>query len=134
MGNLIFDTSVWINYFNHANSSPGDLLDKSIKASGPFYICPVIIQEILQGIREDMLYEKIRGYLLKLNILEIDILHASIEAAQIFRKLRKAGITVKPNDCLIAWYAIHFDLTLVHDDRGFDLIALHTPLKVLATP
>ncbi|MEQ8878296.1 MAG: PIN domain-containing protein, partial [Cyclobacteriaceae bacterium] len=55
----------------------------------------------------------------------------SIDAAKLYHSLRKKGTNIrKPNDCLIAWYAIHHDLTLVHNDQDFDLIAKHTPLKI----
>ena len=36
----------------------------------------------------------------------------------------------KPNDCQIAFYAIHFKEQLVHNDKDFVKIARHTSLKV----
>ena len=53
-------------------------------------------------------------------------------AADLYRSLRKNGITIrKSNDCLIAYYAISFAVSLVHTDRDVDLLAKHSGLKVL---
>jgi hypothetical protein len=48
---------------------------------------------------------------------------AAIGAANIYRKLRKKGLTIrKSNDCLIAWFSIKNSLEIVHNDRDFDVI------------
>lgn len=40
-------------------------------------------------------------------MLELDTVEAAIGAADLYRALRKKGITIrKSNDCLIAYYAI----------------------------
>ncbi len=65
------------------------------------------------------------------NFLNLDGYFVAEEAAKIYRTLRKKGITIrKPNDCIIAFYAIHFNLKLVHNDSDFDKIAKHTKLKI----
>jgi predicted nucleic acid-binding protein len=54
------------------------------------------------------------------------------EAAKLYRELRKKGITVrKPNDCLIATYAIRNNIALLQDDKDFRLIAQHSKLKIV---
>jgi predicted nucleic acid-binding protein len=56
----------------------------------------------------------------------------AIEAANLYRKLRKKGITVrKPNDCLIAVYAIRNNIALLQDDKDFQLIAKYSKLKII---
>jgi predicted nucleic acid-binding protein len=56
---IIVDTSVWIDFFNKKNVSLETiLLKKLIENNKQFYICPVIYQEVLQGIRDDKLFEK----------------------------------------------------------------------------
>jgi predicted nucleic acid-binding protein len=43
-----------------------------------------------------------------------------IKAANIYRYLRKKGITIrKSNDCIIAAVAIQADIPLLHSDRDF---------------
>lgn len=66
-------------------------------------------------------------------MLLLDPVEAAIEAASLFRFLRKKGVTIrKPNDCLIAHYAIFYDVPILHSDVDFDQIARHTALRIAA--
>jgi predicted nucleic acid-binding protein len=95
-------------------------------------LCPIIIQEILQGIKADTEYNAIKESLLSFDILNVDALEAAIGAAELYRKLRKLGTTIrKSNDCLIAYYAIFFDVKLLHKDSDFEKIAKHSQLKTI---
>ncbi len=126
---MLFDTSVWIHFLKGKNTESASLLQTSIRELLPVYICPPIYQEILQGIRDEQQYANIKDKLISLNFIHLDSYFE--EAAKIYRSLKKKGITIrKPNDCLIAYYAIHFKVQLVHNDRDFDNIALHSPLKI----
>jgi predicted nucleic acid-binding protein len=130
---MLFDTSIWIDYLKNVHSHETSLLDKELARYKNIEaeICPPIFQEILQGIRSDVEYESIKDLLLTVNFLNLDGYHAAEGGAKIYRDLRKKGITMqKPNDCIIAFYAIHFNLKLVHSDSDFDKIAKHTNLKV----
>jgi predicted nucleic acid-binding protein len=74
---------------------------------------------------------KIKKNLDRLLCLQIDAKEAAFGAAELCRNLRKKGITIrKPNDCLIAFYAISFDVESVHNDSDFDLMIDHTPIKI----
>jgi len=120
---LLFDTSVWIDFFNDIDSEQTVLLSNYLENDLPMYVCPVIIQEVLQGIGNEKDYKTIKESFLALIILNEDPLEAAIGAADIYRKLRKRGLTIrKSNDCLIAWYAIKNLLEIVHNDRDFDVI------------
>jgi predicted nucleic acid-binding protein len=130
---MLFDTSIWIDYLKNLHSNETELLDielgryKNLEAE----ICPPIYQEILQGIRIDEAYEGIKDLLLTVNFLNLDGYVAAEGGANIYRELRKKGVTIrKPNDCIIAFYAIHFNLKLVHSDSDFDKIAKQTDLKI----
>jgi len=127
---LIFDTSIWIDFFKNSASDKVDLLASYIENNEQILLTPTIIQEILQGIREDKQYRQIKDILFYMEILELPPVQAAIGAAELYRSLRKKGLTIrKSNDCLIAFYAIEFSLKLVHADSDFDLIAKHSPLK-----
>jgi hypothetical protein len=53
-----------------------------------------------------------------------------LDAAEIYRNLRKRGLTVrKINDCIIAATALHYDCVLLHNDKDFTTIQLHYLLK-----
>lgn len=128
---LLFDTSVWIDFLNRKNTPSADLLEKNIQDDEQVFLTPTILQEILQGIRDDSKYEQIKETLSYFSVLELSHVPAAVAAAQLYRSLRKKGATIrKSNDCLIAHYAMEFKLTLVHADSDFDLIAKHSRLKV----
>ncbi len=78
---------------------------------------------MLQGIKKDSELEEVKEVFTILNKLVEDPYEAATGAADIYRKLRKQGLTIrKSNDCLIAWYAIRNSLEIVHNDRDFDVI------------
>ena len=126
----LYDTSVWIDFRKGVYSAQTNQLDQDL-LDGAVCICPVIIQEILQGIRSDVDFEQLRNDLQVLAILDFDPTEAAINAAALYRDLRKKGATIrKPNDCLIAACALYFDVELCHNDSDFDLIAAHNVLKI----
>lgn len=119
---LLFDTTIWIDFLNGNETNNTKLLENYIQNDFQVFVCPVIIQEVLQGIRKDNDFENIKSSLLHFNCLTIKPIEAAIGAANLFRNLRKQGITIrKSNDCLIAFYAIHFNVPLVHNDSDFHL-------------
>lgn len=128
MESLIFDTSVWVDFSRKKETHHAQLLKEYLQNNGPIFICPPIYQEIIQGAKEPL---KIIELLDSLSFLELDSYFVAKEAALIFQTLRQNGITIrKPNDCIIAYYAIHFNLKLVHNDIDFDQIAQKTKLKI----
>jgi len=93
-------------------------------------LTPPILQENLQRIKNENQYSAIKKILLSLDTLFADPIDSSISAAELYRELRKSGITIKkPNDCLIAWYGIYNRVKLVHRHDDFEKIAAHTSLK-----
>ena len=129
---ILVDTSVWIDYLNASPSKEADYLDELIEKAEPIVICPIIFQEILQGISSDKEYSKVKEQLLYFPLLRADPLEAAIGAANIFRKLRKKGITIrKSNDCLIAWYAINAGASILQKNSDFPQIKKHIRLKLV---
>ena len=123
MKRFLFDTSVWIDFFAGRNSKEVELLTRFLEDDTSVYTCPVIIQEILQGVKNEKTFQHIKESLLALLVLTVDQTEAAIGAAQIYRQLRKKGITIrKSNDCLIAFYALKNGAEVVHRDQDFDLI------------
>ena len=131
---FIFDTSVWIDFLNNKNVSSAALLEEYILDDAEVLLTPTILQEILQGIKEDAAYKKIKETLAYFTALELPQGEAATGAADLYRMLRKKGVTIrKSNDCLIAYYAITHSVALVHNDADFDLISEHTKMKVWRT-
>jgi predicted nucleic acid-binding protein len=127
----MFDTSVWIDFLKGKMNPQTDYFNEALK-NDDIASCPVVFQELLQGAKEDAVYNKLYQLLyLSSNQLINEPYQASVGAANIYRTLRAKGITIrKPNDCLIAWYCLENDLDLVHNDIDFDVIAQHFPLKI----
>lgn len=126
----IVDTSTWINYYNAVEDENSELVNKLID-DDEIIILPVILQETLQGIKEDNIFNLTKDLLLSYHYLNIDPVYSAIRAAELYRFLRKKGLTIrKPNDCLIAASCIEFNIPLLHNDKDFDNIAKHTSLKI----
>ena len=89
---------------------------------------------MLQGIRHDKEFLRVRANFTTYNFLLFsDSITAAEEAATLYRQCRKKGITIrKANDCLIAHYALHFNVPLLHYDSDFDQIAKVFPLQVIS--
>jgi predicted nucleic acid-binding protein len=128
---ILVDTSVWVNFFKGIETDSSKFLRNNL-ANIVVATCPTIMQEILQGVVSDAEVKKIKSYFDSMTKLKGDPYVTATEAASLYRDLRKRGITVrKPNDCLIAVYAIRNKVTLLNDDRDFYFIAAHSPLKVM---
>lgn len=128
---VLIDTSVWVDYIKGIIDKRTDFLDGHISNNYPVLICPTVLQETLQGIRIDADYKKIKNILLSYTMLEIEPVEAAIGAADLYRSLRKKGVTIrKSNDCLIAHFAIFHNVPLLHNDTDFDLIASGSDLKI----
>ncbi len=126
----IVDTSVWVDYLNKQKNKKTQLLNDLLD-DGMIVMPPVIIQEVLQGLNDDAVFKLVRETFFGFNQIEYNNIEAALNAALLYRFLRKKGITIrKPNDCLIAWFCIHFNVELLHNDKDFDQIAKYTSLKI----
>ena len=116
---LLLDSSVWID-IHRGRSTPGTLFVESREEHEDIATAGVIFQEVLQGIRDDAEYEYMRKVLWSTLIVEPQELATYEVAAQLHRRARAAGLTIrKPNDCLIAALALEHAALLVHNDRDF---------------
>jgi predicted nucleic acid-binding protein len=129
---LLFDTSVYIDFLNKKTTPEANLLVHYIEEDKQVLLTPTILQEILQGIRDDFKYLQIKEMLSYFTILELPPIQAAVGAADLYRSLRKKGATIrKSNDCLIAYYALEFSCSMVHTDSDFDQINRHIGLKIV---
>ncbi len=132
MSKVLVDTSVWIDALNGNKTRQTILLDQLIDEGASVVLCPMIVQEILQGIKEDKDFREVKNNLSGFEMLSIDSLEAAYGAASLYRNARKHGVTIrKSNDCLIAFYSIFCKVALLHNDGDFNRIAEYSPLKVL---
>lgn len=124
---VLVDTSVWVEFFK---KSPTITIPKEMIPS--IAVCPPIVQEVLQGIRDDGIQAGVQESLLSFKIagerMELD---TYIEASNIYRSGRRRGITIRSSvDCLIAAIALKEKLQIWHRDRDFAEIAKFTEIKI----
>jgi len=88
----LLDTSVWIQVFRQRN--PLDL-----EAVVPFeevVVCLPVIQEILQGFRDEQAFRVARDSLLAMPCVESPLdQDVFLEATDLYRRARRAGLTVR---------------------------------------
>ena len=129
---VLVDTSVWINFFK-GQETASSLFLKNNLTNIIIATCPVIIQEVLQGALHDKEFKRVSSYFNTLTRLTGNPYELAHDAAALYREIRKKGFTIrKPNDCLIAIYAIKNDVRLLHDDKDFHFIAMNSSLLVQA--
>jgi len=123
----LLDTSVWIQVFRQHN--PVDI--ESVVPFEEVVVCLPVIQEILQGVRDEQAFRVARDSLLAIPCVESPLdQDVFIEAADLYRRARRAGFTVRSGvDCLIAACAIRNDLMVIHQDRDYSALARVSPLR-----
>jgi predicted nucleic acid-binding protein len=127
---VLVDTSVWVNFFKGRETNSSLFLKNNL-SNIIIATCPVIVQEVLQGIVSDKEFKVVNSYFNTLTRFADNPYELAVEAARLYREIRKAGFTIrKPNDCLIACYAIKNNVKLLHDDKDFDHIAMNSNLAV----
>ena len=128
---ILVDTSVWIDFFAGRDLPHVARLEQFILDNEDLALCGIILTEILQGISDDTTYRRVRRDLSPLITLPMPPT-VFVRAADIYRKLRKLGITIrKSNDCIIAATALEHHCQLLHNDKDFTPVAKNFPLKVV---
>ena len=125
---MLIDTSLLVVLFR----------DKSGKARAGFknavgrsdYVLTRMTQlELLQGAKTESEWDTLETYLDGQDYVEA-VTTTWPEAARTYFELRCKGLTVgSVLDCLIAQIAIERSLTLLHNDRDYELIARSRPLR-----
>lgn len=128
---ILVDTSIWIEFFRASGSPCDRALGLLIEREEEICINGIILQEILQGFKDDGHFRAAKRHLSEIPLLEMTK-NTFLLAADIFRLLRKKGATIRsPIDCAIAASAIENKIPLLHNDNDFDIISRHTKLKIL---
>jgi len=123
---ILVDTSVWIEVFRKKGAPYRDRRrfrrDRHVPAP--------VIQEVLQGFREERTYRIARDAMMSLPIVESPMEESLfIEAAGLYRAARRLGLTPRSSvDCLIAACALRHDMEVLHKDRDYDLLGKASPL------
>ncbi len=130
---IIVDSSVWIDYFNGAETPETGKLD-ALLGQVPLGIGDLILTEVLQGFRHDRDYDTARTLLTALDVFSMIDESLAIKSADNYRLLRRNGITVRKTiDVLIATFCIERGFTLLHADKDFTPFSGHLGLRAIST-
>jgi predicted nucleic acid-binding protein len=124
---ILLDTSVWIEVFRRCNPLPLE----TIVEFDRIVTCLPVIQEVLQGFRDEEAFRLAREAMLALPAVESPLSIAVVEeAVGLYRTARQHGLTVRSSvDCLIAACALRHGLTVLHRDRDYPQLAKVSSLQ-----
>ena len=124
---ILVDTSVWIETFRADDPLH---LDQAVDFD-EVTTCLPVIQEVLQGFRDERAYRLARESMLALPIVEAPLGVGIFEkAVRLYRAARRNGLTIRSSvDCLIAACALQNDLVVLHRDRDFPSLARISELQ-----
>jgi len=116
---IVVDSSVWIDFFNGAQTSEVERLD-AVLGITPVAVGDLIVVEVLQGFRSDRDVVAARQLFRSLPLLAMLGPQNAYKAAKNYRALRSRGITVRKTiDGIIATACIEANLPLLFSDRDF---------------
>jgi len=128
---VIVDTTVWIDYLRGTDNPETRWLDRELQRQR-LGLTDLILCEVLQGIREQSAFARVRADLLKFQVFDTGGSGLAVAAAQNYRDLRRRGYTVhKTIDCLIATFCLQARHELLHRDRDFDCFEKVLGLRVM---
>ena len=120
---VLVDASAWVDFFNNHDSKEAQALERLIREEADLLTCGVVVAEFLQGIRRRQTLEKLETHFIDMEWLTPQEPETYIRAADLYRKLRSQGITIRSTiDCLIAQLAADADVLLLSKDRDMRLI------------
>jgi predicted nucleic acid-binding protein len=124
---LLVDSSIWIDQLLDRETDGVQFVSQRDEIED-VCVTGAIVQEVLQGARTDADFIRYRDILANCMMLDPHERSTYELAAQLYRRCRKAGITIRsPNDCLIAAVALESDALIVHNDRDFFALAAMEP-------
>jgi hypothetical protein len=127
---IVLDTSVWVDFFRGVESPQREILRRLIEDEEDIGITEIIFTEILQGIRSERDFRKVKSLLLDFPIFRPKGIETYLRAAQIYRGCRRKGVTIRATvDCIIAAICVENGFVLLHRDVDFDHIAECSQLK-----
>lgn len=116
---VIVDTTVWVDYLHGTRNQETEWLDREVGRQ-EIGLTDLILCEVLQGVRGDDEYRRVRMLLSEFELFETGGEEFCIAAAENYRKLRKRGRTVRKTiDCLIATFCVRNGHSLLHRDNDF---------------
>jgi hypothetical protein len=129
---ILVDSSAWIEFLRGTGTTVNEAVRRLMTdRSDPIVTTEVVHMELLAGAVTPRESKNLRQLLARFELVPLEGLADFDHAAAIYRTCRRQGHTVRTRlDCLIAAVAIRTDAEVLHNDRDFDTIARHTPLRL----
>ena len=116
---VLVDTSVWVDFFRDRTGAV--MLVGQLARRHAAVICGTVLQETMQGARTEKELEFLQAQM-SLWHFEPEQPEDFSQAAAIYARLRRQGVTIPPADCLIAAVAVRLDFVLCATDAHFSRI------------
>ena len=131
---ILVDTSAWIEYLRGTGSSINRRVRALLESNKMLASTEVVVMELLAGARDDMHWQSLRRLLFGCEFLPLAGLADFEDAAALYRQCRRVGTTLRSlTGCLIAVVAIRSGAEILHADRDFDTIAMHSELRIASS-
>ena len=128
---ILIDASAFIEFLNRTGSREDTLIEQLIRNNDDIALADITLTEILQGIKTEREYRDVKDYLLTFPILSMKSVESYIAAAELYRKCRKKGLTIRSTiDLFIAQIALEHHAFLLHNDRDFDSLVQVCDMRV----
>jgi len=128
---IVVDTTVWIDFLEARGTTFDRHLAELIDHDAPISLTDIVYTEVLQGIRDDEIFQQTRTSLCAHPILRPRGIETFETAANLYRSARRRGLTIRRSvDCLIAATCLEIGAEIYHNDRDFDALARVSDLMI----
>lgn len=120
---VLVDTSAWVEFFNGTDSPESEAITTLLQGDDDVCTCGVVVAELLQGLRRDQQRKRIEEFFGEMTFLAASGIATYVRSADLYRGLRRKGITVRSTiDCLIAVLAEENGCLVLARDRDLSAI------------
>jgi hypothetical protein len=129
---MLVDTSAWIEWLRASGTRPDRILTQAFARGELIFVTGVVVQEILQGARDESHATELQRLLSACRGIEPVYPETYEHAATLFRRCRAAGRSVRGTvGCLIAAIAFEHNVEVLAYDRDFETLGKICGLRLL---
>ena len=132
---VLVDTSAWVDFLNGYGSPERQALGELLLGDDELCTCGVVVAEVLQGLHREAGRREVLTQFRNLTWIEAKGIETYEATADLYRKLRKRGVTVRSTiDCLIAVLAESHGCYVLARDRDIQAIVGSGLLELRSWP
>jgi predicted nucleic acid-binding protein len=129
---MLVDTSAWVEWLRAKDSRADELLRAALARGDVIFTTGVVVQEVLQGARDERQAGELRQLLATCRFVEPIFPETYDHAATLYRRCRAAGRMVRGTvDCLVAALALEHHLDVLAHDRDFATLGRVVGLRLV---